>query len=203
MDGTFNISRNIKRPLQIAPEIARDHDVCFYLIGSAEADAEKQLLKGVTAVNPCSRVVPLSTFLDNPHYIGGALHTTRTTSYQRLKPVTRVVGVELENILFDFNSADLRGEYEEKLNMLGEYLKNNPDAYVIASGYADSFGDEDYNVALSKRRAASARAFLVDRVGIDADRIVDLWFGELNPTADNSTAQGRRLNRRVEISVGK
>jgi outer membrane protein OmpA-like peptidoglycan-associated protein len=87
--------------------------------------------------------------------------------------------------------------------MLGEYLKNNPDAYVIASGYADSFGDEDYNVALSKRRAASARAFLVDRVGIDADRIVDLWFGELNPTADNSTAQGRRLNRRVEISVGK
>ena len=202
-DGTFNINRNIKRPLQIAQEIARDHDVCFYLISSAKADAEKRLIEGVTAANPCSRVVPLGAFLDNPNYIGGALYTTKTTSYQRLKPVTRVVGVELENILFDFNSADLNGDYEGQLSRLGDYLKNNPDAYVVASGYADSVGDEDYNMALSKRRAASARAFLVNQVGIDADRIVDLWFGELNPIADNSTAQGRLLNRRVEISVGK
>jgi OmpA-OmpF porin, OOP family len=202
-DGTFTINRGIKRPLQIAQEITKDHDVCFYLISSAEANAEKQLLKGVTAVNPCSRVIPIGTFLDNPNYVGGALYTTKATSYQRLKPVTRVVGVEIENILFDFNSADLRGEYEEKLNMLGDYLKNNPDAYVVTSGYADSVGDEDYNMALSKRRAASAKAFLVDQVGIDADRIVDRWFGELNPTADNGTAQGRQLNRRVEIAVGK
>lgn len=202
-DGTFTINRSIKRPLQIAQEIAGDHDVCFYLISSAKADTERRLLEAVTAVNPCSRVVSLSTFLDNPHYIGGALYTTKTTSYQRLKPVTRVVGVQLENIHFDFNSADLRGEYEEKLNRLGDYLKNNPDAYVVASGYADSVGDEDYNMALSKRRAASARDFLVDQVGIDADRIVDLWFGELNPIADNGTAQGRQRNRRVEISVGK
>ena len=164
-DGTFNINRGIKRPMQIAQEIARDHDVCFYLISSAKVDAEKRLLEGVTAVNSCSRVVPLSTFLDNPHYIGGALYTTRTTSYQRLKPVTRVVGVELENILFDFNSTDINGEYQEKLSMLGDYLKNNPDAYVVASGYTDSVGDEDYNMALSERRAATGRLFWWTRLG--------------------------------------
>lgn len=198
-DGTFTINRGVKKPLQIAQEIASDKDVCFYLISSAKADAEKQLLKAVSAVNPCSRVVPLATFMDNPNYIGGALFTTRTSSYERLKPVTR----KIEDILFDFNSADLRVEYEEKLNMLGDYLKNNPDAYVVAGGYADSVGDEDYNLALSQRRAASVKAYLVDQAGIDGDRVVDLWFGELNPIADNATAQGRQLNRRVEFAVGK
>jgi len=202
-DGTFTINRGIKKPLQIAQEIARDNDVCFYLISSAQADTEKQLLNAVSAVNPCSRVVPLATFLDNPNYIGGALYTTKTTSYERLKPVTQVVGVKMENILFDFNSADLRSEYEEKLNKLGDYLKNNPDAYVVAGGFADSVGDEDYNLALSQRRADSVKAYLMDQAGIEGDRVVDLWFGELNPIADNDTAQGRQLNRRVEIAVGK
>ena len=202
-DGTFNINKGMKKPLRIAQEINKDHDVCFYLISSAKVDTEKRLLKAVSAVNPCSRVVPLATFIDNPNYIGGALYTTKTTSYERLKPVTKVVGVSLEDILFDFNSADLRGEYKEKLNMLGDYLKSNPDAYVVAGGYADSAGDEDYNLALSQRRAASVKAFLVDQAGIDGNRIVDLWFGELNPVADNGTAQGRQLNRRVEIAVGK
>jgi hypothetical protein len=61
-DGTFTINRGIKRPMQIAQEIAGNHDGCFYLISSARADTERRLLEAVTAVTPCSRLVPLSTF---------------------------------------------------------------------------------------------------------------------------------------------
>ena len=51
----------------------------------------------------------------------------------------------------------------KKLDMLGDYLQKNPDAYVVAGGFADSSGDEEYNLALSERRAASVKDYLVNR----------------------------------------
>jgi len=73
---------------------------------------------------------------------------------------------------------------------------------VVAAGFTDSVGDEEYNLALSERRAASVSNHLVNTYGIDANRIVTLWLGELNPVADNMTEEGRQRNRRVEIAVG-
>jgi OOP family OmpA-OmpF porin len=201
-DGTATRVRGPKSALQIAKEIAQDHDVCYYLISSATDDVNAKLLETVSKVNACSRVVPLNAFLDNPQYIGGALFTVKTTSYERLVPVTQVVGAKADNVLFDFNSADLRAEYGEKLKMLGDFLQQNPDAYVVAAGYADSVGDEEYNLGLSQRRAESIKSALTG-AGIDADRVVTLWFGELNPVGDNTSDEGRQLNRRVEIAVGK
>ena len=150
----------------------------------------------------CSRVIPLTAFMDNPLYLSGALFTVKTSSYVRLKPTTQVVGVVADNMLFDYNSPAIRSEYNEKLDMLGDYLQKNPDAYVVAGGFADSTGEEEYNLALSERRAASVKDYLVNTFSIDANRIVTLWFGELNPVADNATDEGRQLNRRVEIAVG-
>lgn len=66
-DGKIQRARGAKRPLEIAKEIARDNDVCFYLISSATGDVERQLVEAVSTVNACSRVVPLTLFLDNPH----------------------------------------------------------------------------------------------------------------------------------------
>lgn len=201
-DGTFTIRKGPKKPIQIAQEITRDKDICFYLISSAKEDTEKQLLAAVAEINACSRVVRLAAFMDNPNYIGGALFTTKTTSYTRLKPTTQVVGVAVGDILFDFNSSVLQSGYNAKLDELAGYLQSNPDAYVVAGGYADSVGDEEYNLALSQRRAASVKSYLVDQAGIDAKRVVALWFGELNPVGDNMTEDGRQLNRRVEVAVG-
>ena len=202
-DGTYNKNRGgTKRPLQIAQEIVKDKDVCFYLISSAAEEAEKALLTAVTKINACSRVIPLTAFIDNPNYVSGALFIVKTTAYERLVPVTEVVGVEVGDVLFDFNSAVLRSEYNAKLDELAGFLKNNPDTYAVAAGFTDSVGNEEYNLALSQQRAASVRSYLVN-AGVDEDQIVDLWFGELNPVGDNMTEEGRQLNRRVEVVVGK
>ncbi len=201
-DGTATRVRGPKSALQIAKEIAQDHDVCYYLISSATDDVNTKLLETVSKVNACSRVIPLTAFMDNPLYLSGALFTVKTSSYVRLKPTTQVVGVVADNMLFDYNSSAIRSEYNEKLDMLGDYLQKNPDAYVVAGGFADSTGDEEYNLALSERRAASVKDYLVNTFSVDANRIVTLWFGELNPVADNATDEGRQLNRRVEIAVG-
>ena len=201
-DGTASVIRGPKKPLQIAQEIAKDHDVCFYLISSASEEANLRMLETVSKVNACSRVVPLNAFLDNPEYIAGALFMVKTTVYERLVPVTEVVGFVADDILFDFNSADLRPEYNEKKNMLVDFLQQNPDTYVVVAGFADSVGDEEYNLGLSERRAENVKSALTN-AGIDGDRVVTLWFGELNPAADNATEEGRQLNRRVELAVGK
>lgn len=201
-DGTFSKVRGPKSATQIAQEINQENDVCFYLISSANADNQKKLLEAVSKVNACSRVVPLSDFIDNPTYLSGALFTVKTTSYDRLRPTTQVVGIVADDMLFDYDSAAIRGQYNSKLDRLGDYLQKNQDAYVIAGGFADNTGDEEYNLALSERRAESVKDYLTNNFNVDPDRIVTLWYGELNPVADNSTEEGRQLNRRVEIAVG-
>jgi OmpA-OmpF porin, OOP family len=200
-DGKSTVQRGIKKPLQIAQEIARDYDVDFYLISSATMDTDEKLLEAVSRVSAGSRVIPLEAYLDNPIYLSGVLFIVNTTAYARLKPVTKVVGVFTDPILFDFNSDELRPEYAEKKMMLVDFLQKNPDAYVVTAGFTDSVGDEEYNLGLSQRRAESVKRALTD-VGIDGDRIVTLWYGELDPIADNATPEGRQQNRRVEMAIG-
>ena len=201
-DGKITRASGVKRPLQIVQEIAKDNNVCFYLISSATADVEKQLLGAVSNINACSRVIPMTAFMDNPTYLSGALFTVKTTAYERLTPTTQVVGFAANDMLFDFDSSAIRSEYNEKLDMLGDYLQKNPEAFVVTAGFADSAGDDEYNLSLSKRRATNVKNYLVSTFDIDFNRVVPLWFGELNPTADNSTNEGRQRNRRVEIAVG-
>ena len=201
-DGMFTESNISKLPYQIAQEIARNHDVCFFLVSSASEDRNVKMVEAVSKINACSRMVPIQAFLDNPHYLSGALFTVKTTSYERLKPVSQVVGVVTDPVLFDYDSAIIRAEDNIGLDKLGDYLRGNPDAYVVAGGYTDSTGDEEYNLALSERRANSVKDYLVNTAGIRDDRIVTLWFGEINPAADNATEEGRQRNRRVEIAVG-
>lgn len=201
-DGSFTVVRGPKKPLQIAQEIAKDNDACFYLISSATDDVNRRLLESVSKVNACSRVVPLATFLDNPNYLSGALFTVKTTSYERLVPTTRVVGAVADDMVFDFDSSVLRNTYAANLEKVGNYLQSNPNAYAVAAGFTDNVGDEEYNLWLSERRAANVKNHLVDNFGIDPNRIVTLWYGELNPVEDNATVAGRQRNRRVELAIG-
>jgi OOP family OmpA-OmpF porin len=201
-DGKVTRMRGTKQPVEIAREIARDNDVCFYLISSATDEVNAQMLETVSTVNACSRVIPIAAFMDNPQYLSGALFTVRTTSYTRLKPMTQTVGVFVDDILFDFDSSVLRSEYNGKLDELGDYLVKNPDAFLVVGGFADSAGDDEYNMWLSKRRALSIKSYLLETYNIDSDRVVLQWFGEQNPAADNATDEGRQLNRRVELAVG-
>jgi outer membrane protein OmpA-like peptidoglycan-associated protein len=72
---------------------------------------------------------------------------------------------------------------------------------VVLAGFTDDVGTETYNLPLSKRRVESVADYL-ERQGVGKDRMTLLWYGQTNPIADNSTAEGRAMNRRVEIAVG-
>ena len=71
---------------------------------------------------------------------------------------------------------------------------------IVVAGHTDSRGSDDYNQALSERRAGSVARYLLSRDVVEA-RIEAVGFGEDTPIADNGTAEGRSLNRRVELSL--
>jgi len=108
-----------------------------------------------------------------------------------------------KNIYFDTDSNSIRsGFYYTLLDDVAEIMLKNRDVTFSVSGYTDNVGTEEYNLALSERRAAEARNYLIER-GVEPDRVFAAGFGEVNPKYTNDTAQGRQLNRRVEIkSVG-
>ena len=100
---------------------------------------------------------------------------------------------------FDFDRAILRAEDRQRLDTAIAEMKNLPeDATIQVTGYTDSVGTEEYNRDLSMRRAQAAQDYLVSN-GVDQKRIVLSGMGESNPVANNDTADGRAMNRRVEV----
>jgi len=77
-------------------------------------------------------------------------------------------------------------------------MKEQPDLRAEIRGHADSTGTDAYNQTLSEKRAAAVMKYLVDH-GIDKARLTAIGFGESRPVASNDTAEGQKLNRRVEI----
>ncbi|HEY0269381.1 MAG TPA: OmpA family protein [Sphingomonas sp.] len=105
-----------------------------------------------------------------------------------------------EDVLFRTDSADLRPGALDKLRTLAGYLRGNPGVRVAIDGYTDSRGSDVHNQDLSERRAASVRAAL-DGMGLTEARFRVRGHGEANPVATNATADGMRLNRRVEVTL--
>ncbi|MEM1320911.1 MAG: OmpA family protein [Bacteroidota bacterium] len=109
-------------------------------------------------------------------------------------------------IFFDFDQSFLRSESKYQLGRLHKLLEQNPTYTAELMAHTDAKGSIEYNVALSKRRAQSAKDFLVAK-GIATDRLKMSNFGEDTPIAINATTkgtdspQGRQLNRRVELLV--
>ncbi len=113
---------------------------------------------------------------------------------------------EFANILFDFDKFFLRQKSEDILQSLYQFMNENPSVQVKLDGYTDWIGTDQYNEALSEKRALKAHKYLID-AGIDPDRIDNAWFGEKSPAVSNTNPDGsdnaanRQLNRRVEIKV--
>lgn len=105
-----------------------------------------------------------------------------------------------EDVLFRTDSADLRPGAIEKLRPLAGYLRSNPGVRVAIIGHTDSRGTDAHNQALSERRADSVRAAF-DQMGVTRARFRVEGKGEGEPVATNSTPQGMRLNRRVEVTL--
>jgi outer membrane protein OmpA-like peptidoglycan-associated protein len=110
--------------------------------------------------------------------------------------------VELSDLLFDFDRAEIRRSGEPVLEALVTYLQEDPRRRVRINGHADAIGDVEYNRQLSERRAEVVRRFLVAQ-GVAPGRLTVRAFGESLPAASNETARGRQLNRRVELTIDR
>jgi len=110
--------------------------------------------------------------------------------------------VNLSDVLFDTGKATLKPGAREKLSKLAGILSAYPGAYQIEiEGHTDSVGSDESNLNLSRGRAESVRDYLVQN-GIKSERVIAArGFGESKPVADNETAAGRQVNRRVEIII--
>ena len=104
------------------------------------------------------------------------------------------------NVTFDVDSAQVKPQFHEVLNSVALVLNEFDKTYVDVSGHTDSTGSEEYNQKLSLQRAQSVAAYLIAQ-RVDERRFVVHGLGESSPVADNATATGRQLNRRVEIHL--
>jgi outer membrane protein OmpA-like peptidoglycan-associated protein len=99
---------------------------------------------------------------------------------------------------FDFESHELRPQFEPLLVKVQERLKSAPNLVVTLEGHTDWKGPQSYNEPLSGRRAEACREFLLKDPAIAPSRVRTRAFGELRPVADNASEEGRARNRRVE-----
>lgn len=103
-------------------------------------------------------------------------------------------------ILFDINSAGLRGTSKDELREMADVFQKYGDTTIVVGGHTDSTGSTAYNQRLSERRADAVASYLQNQ-GIRGSRIDAIGYGEGSAKASNSTASGRQQNRRVEIYV--
>ncbi|MDO9257697.1 MAG: OmpA family protein [Bacteroidales bacterium] len=107
--------------------------------------------------------------------------------------------IALYGILFDVGKSVIKPESAEALTQITDYLNANPAVKIIVVGHTDNTGTYAGNITLSKARAESVKNYLVNTGKIAASRIMSEGAGQYCPVTTNSTEEGRKLNRRVEI----
>jgi len=125
---------------------------------------------------------------------------TQLNQVLQTRDTARGLIVSMPDVLFDFNKYSLKPEARERLAKISGIVLAYPDLKLSVEGYTDSIGTDAYNQTLSEKRADSVQAYLLSS-GVQPDHVTAQGFGKSNPVADNSTAAGRKLNRRVDMVV--
>ncbi|GAB7255863.1 OmpA family protein [Polaribacter sp. OB-PA-B3] len=107
---------------------------------------------------------------------------------------------ENSGVYFDTNKDNINAKSQETLNKLSSVFAEFPDTNILVVGHTDSSGKDAYNMTLSEKRAKSVTNYLVAK-GLQSSRFTTEWFGETQPKYDNSTAEGRAKNRRVNVAI--
>ncbi len=107
---------------------------------------------------------------------------------------------ENSGIYFATDKSNINTQSQASLNKLANIFKEYPNTNILLEGHTDNTGRAEYNMGLSERRAMSVRNYLVNQ-GISPSRFTVKWYGETQPKYDNTTAEGRSSNRRVEVAI--
>ena len=103
-------------------------------------------------------------------------------------------------ILFDIDSYVLKPATQTNAKKLAVTLNKYDDTEIHVLGHTDNTGTDEYNMTLSKKRAAAVEDYLID-LDVAGSRLSKMGLGETDPIATNETVEGRALNRRVEITI--
>lgn len=107
--------------------------------------------------------------------------------------------VDIYSIYFSFNSDKLREESQPSLKDIAEVMRRHPDWKLQVNGHTDAIGGDQFNLDLSKRRAAAVKDTLVEQFKVAGDRLATSGYGKSQPKDTNDTLEGRARNRRVEL----
>lgn len=107
------------------------------------------------------------------------------------------------DLLFEFNSTELRESAKVGLMKLVLLMDKNPALYCWIEGHTDLIGGDQFNLDLSIKRAETVKSYLVDSYGVSADKIYTRGFGRFEPLVTTGTAEEQGVNRRVEIRMRK
>jgi outer membrane protein OmpA-like peptidoglycan-associated protein len=108
----------------------------------------------------------------------------------------------MSDMLFDVGSATLKPGSKEQLRLVSSVLTKYTDTKILIAGHTDSTGSAAFNQQLSEHRAKNVKLAIVEH-GVHPIRVETLGFGASAPIADNRTEEGRRLNRRVVITISE
>ncbi len=118
---------------------------------------------------------------------------------EMLKGIKADGKIALYGIFFDFDKAEVKPDSEPTLNEIANLLKKDTKLNLYVVGHTDNKGKFDYNVDLSKRRAAAVVKKLTTKYGVSSTRLSPDGVGPLAPVSTNESEDGRKLNRRVEL----
>ncbi len=107
---------------------------------------------------------------------------------------------ESSGVYFDTEKYNINAKSQATLNKLAGIFKEYPKSNILVEGHTDDTGSESYNLTLSKNRAQAVSGYLVNN-GVSSGRFDTKWYGESQPKYDNTTADGRAKNRRVELAI--
>jgi outer membrane protein OmpA-like peptidoglycan-associated protein len=147
----------------------------------------------------------------NPQVVERIVHDTiyieknskvDTVTYVDETTNTTVKMLSLPNVQFEKNKAILLKSSIPQLNELAAYLIENKEINAEIIGHTDADGDAEANRKLSQDRAEEVRQYLIQN-GVEAQRVKATGKGESEPVADNKTAEGRAMNRRVEVKLSQ
>lgn len=111
------------------------------------------------------------------------------------------VSISMDSVLFDIDKYTLKPEALVQLEKIAQVLKKFPKREIRISGHTDSTGGKDYNQRLSELRAKTVLEALVNQFGMDEKLLSYQGFGDTKPIASNATEEGRKKNRRVDITI--
>lgn len=198
-DGDSNIGAD---PIAQAKALYAKYgdNLCIHIVSYADSARGQMIIDEIRALSSCTIVADGASLM-----AAGALDQyAKDVFYTEVAAAPApVVPMAKETITFSlnfgFDKSDITDEMIPVLEQAKMILEEGPANFEIA-GHTDSTGPEAYNQGLSERRAASVQTWLIEN-GVSASRLTAVGFGEMAPKYDNTTKEGRKLNRRVEIQT--